>query len=148
MDEEMTTTITLINIKKYQGKTLKGEDGKAMKSYDCIKFYQKLYGDKFVYIGRAVKGFKLVNGQLQRDTIPDSKFCNPYHIPKDGTREEVIEKFGRGILYNKALDSICELRDKILRCYCAPQACHGNVLIEILNGNSEKYGLRPTSLCM
>ena len=34
-----------------------------------------------LYIGRKWAGF------------PESIFCNPFHVGKDGTREEVLEKF-------------------------------------------------------
>lgn len=64
-----------------------------------------------------------------------SKFGNPFKIGRDGTREEVIEKyeaFIRGQLRNpKVRQSIRELRGKRLGCYCAPEACHGDVLAKL-----------------
>ncbi len=63
-----------------------------------------------------------------------SKWGNPYIMNRDGTREEVIEKY-RSYLYTQREDllfSLHELRDKILGCFCAPNACHGDVLIELL----------------
>ncbi len=62
-----------------------------------------------------------------------SKWGNPYHIGKDGTREEVIEKYRKYILNNKKLmGSLIELKGKVLGCYCKPKACHGDILAELL----------------
>ena len=58
---------------------------------------------------------------------------NPFVIGRDGTREQVIEKYREWILSNpKLLGDIEELRGKTLGCYCSPLACHGNILIELL----------------
>jgi len=62
-----------------------------------------------------------------------SKFGNPFEIGKDGTRKEVIEKYRKYILSNKELmDSLHELEGKVLGCWCKPQACHGDVLVELI----------------
>ena len=62
------------------------------------------------------------------------KWGNPFEIGKDGTREEVIEKFKEYLLQNDELmSSIEELRGKNLLCWCAPKACHGDILIELAN---------------
>ena len=63
-----------------------------------------------------------------------SKWGNPFEIGKDGTREEVIEKFKEYLLQNDELmASLEELRGKNLLCWCAPKACHGDILIELAN---------------
>ena len=66
-----------------------------------------------------------------------SKFGNPYHIGKDGTREEVIEKykewFNKKIKKDRFRAEVLKLKGKKLGCYCAPRACHGDVIIEWLN---------------
>lgn len=78
------------------------------------------YKDKYdVYIGRG------------------SKWGNPFVIGKDGDRTEVIEKYSQyirkqmvsGVLTNKDFE---ELRGKVLGCFCKPAACHGDVLVDIL----------------
>ncbi|TIX45449.1 MAG: DUF4326 domain-containing protein [Mesorhizobium sp.] len=53
---------------------------------------------------------------------------------RDGSREEVIAKH-RAWLASQPdrLDALDELRDRDLVCWCAPQACHGDVLIELAN---------------
>ena len=72
-----------------------------------------------------------------------SVFGNPFKISKDGTREEVIQKYEqwvRSYLYTLMprfiLSSlgvaIYQLpKDAILGCYCKPKACHGDIIIKI-----------------
>jgi len=58
-----------------------------------------------------------------------SKWGNPFLIGKDGTREEVIEKYKDYLHGNvKLLNDLWELKDKRLGCWCAPSICHGDVL--------------------
>ena len=62
-----------------------------------------------------------------------SKWGNPFVIGKDGTREEVIEKYKQYILRNeRLLKDLPELKDKTLGCFCKPFPCHGDVLVELL----------------
>jgi hypothetical protein len=62
-----------------------------------------------------------------------SKWGNPFVIGRDGTREEVVEKY-RAYLYSSGLiKDICELKDKVLGCWCHPKLCHGDVLAEEAN---------------
>lgn len=59
---------------------------------------------------------------------------NPFEIGKDGTRKEVIAKFKKYLLANEELvDKLPELRGKILGCWCAPKACHCDVLADLAN---------------
>ena len=62
-------------------------------------------------------------------------FGNPFEIGKDGTREEVVEKYAEWVLTQTELLAIIkiELKDKILGCWCAPKLCHGNILLELAN---------------
>lgn len=64
-----------------------------------------------------------------------SKWGNPYKIGRDGTREEVIAKYRAFIATSPEaqLEAREELRGKVLACYCAPLACHGDVLAQIAN---------------
>ena len=64
-----------------------------------------------------------------------SKFGNPFEIGKDGDREEVIRKYKEWILNQPELveDAKRELKGKDLVCWCAPLACHGDILLEIAN---------------
>lgn len=60
---------------------------------------------------------------------------NPFVIGKDGTREEVIAKYREWILSEPSIVALArrELKGKTLGCWCAPKACHGDVLLEIAN---------------
>lgn len=54
---------------------------------------------------------------------------NPFVIGKDGDRAEVIEKYEQYLSENKQLIArLTELLGKRIACFCAPQACHGDVL--------------------
>ena len=84
-----------------------------------------------------------------KDKVPNavyigrgSEWGNPYHIGIDGTREEVIAKYKKylwdrmapalqeDISAYKDLGRLASLHGKQLACYCAPQACHGDVLVK------------------
>lgn len=60
-----------------------------------------------------------------------SKWGNPYRLGK-GDRAEVIAKFREWLLSESGLD-VAELRGKDLVCWCAPRACHADVLLELAN---------------
>jgi len=74
-----------------------------------------------VYIGRPIAG------------LPRSKWGNPYKIGRDGTREEVIAKFDRHLYDSGLISQIHELRGRDLVCWCAPDPCHGDVLLRLAN---------------
>lgn len=57
---------------------------------------------------------------------------NPFIEGKDGTREEVIEKYRQYIIKQPALlRRLPDLKGKRLGCWCAPLPCHGDVLKEL-----------------
>lgn len=61
-----------------------------------------------------------------------SKWGNPFVVGKDGTREQVIEKYRHWLMTQPALlAALPELKGKTLGCWCSPQACHGDVLAEL-----------------
>lgn len=62
-------------------------------------------------------------------------YGNPYEIGKDGTREEVIEKFRQHVMDHPGFHAqiIKNLKGKDLVCWCYPEACHATVLFEIAN---------------
>lgn len=64
-----------------------------------------------------------------------SKWGNPFVIGEHGTRAEVIQKYEDYLLGSPELMSciVQELRGKHLVCYCAPHACHGQVLMKHAN---------------
>lgn len=62
-----------------------------------------------------------------------SKWGNRFFIGSDGNREEVIRKYRDWIMKNDYLLScLGELKDKVLGCFCKPLACHGDVLVELV----------------
>lgn len=64
-----------------------------------------------------------------------SKFGNPFVIGRDGTREEVVKKYSEWLLSQPKLVAAAkkELKGKKLICWCAPLACHADVLLKIAN---------------
>lgn len=68
-----------------------------------------------------------------------SSFGNPFAIGKDGTRDEVIDKF-EDYFHNRLQtdDSfkkeVLSLSGLKLGCFCKPLRCHGDVIAEYLNG--------------
>lgn len=65
------------------------------------------------------------------------KWGNPFAIGEHGTRDEVVAKYREWILGQPELmaQAAHELRGKDLVCFCAPKACHGDVLLEIANAD-------------
>jgi hypothetical protein len=72
------------------------------------------------------------------------KWGNPFVIGKDGTREEVIEKYRAWLLSREDLmGSLPELQGKTLGCWCKPEACHGDVLAELADGRARELEPKP-----
>ena len=62
-----------------------------------------------------------------------SKWGNPFSIGKDGDRSQVIRKYEAWIVQQpKLLACLSELDGKILGCWCKPAACHGDVLVKLI----------------
>lgn len=59
-----------------------------------------------------------------------SPWGNPFELPGDGTRAEVIANYEQYYLPYKPslLDRLHTLKGKALGCWCAPEPCHGDVL--------------------
>lgn len=67
-----------------------------------------------------------------------SKWGNPFHVGKDGDRDEVIRKYREWVTKQPELmEDIPKLQGKRLGCWCAPEACHGDVLVELADGVQE-----------
>jgi hypothetical protein len=63
-----------------------------------------------------------------------SKWGNPFAIGRDGNREEVIEKYKNWFQTQPDLiAALPELKGKILACWCKPQNCHCDFLLEQAN---------------
>jgi hypothetical protein len=63
-----------------------------------------------------------------------TKWGNPYQIGIHGSRDEVVMKYRRHLERSPMLlADLHELRGKDLTCWCAPLACHADVLLEKAN---------------
>ena len=55
-------------------------------------------------------------------------------IGRDGTRDDVIARYEAWLLEQPELAAaLPELAGKTLGCWCAPRACHGDVLARLAN---------------
>jgi hypothetical protein len=67
---------------------------------------------------------------IDRTTI----WGNPFKIPRDGNREEVIIKYEKWIRsHPRLLKRLPELKGKILGCWCKPLTCHGDIIVKLIN---------------
>ena len=79
-----------------------------------------------------------------------TKWGNPFIIGKDGDRNTVITKYAkhlksqidRGEVTEQDLQS---LKNKDFKCWCAPQACHGQILMKAVNSVPDPA---PTAECI
>lgn len=67
-----------------------------------------------------------------------SLFGNPFFIGRDGDRGLVIKKY-RAWFTERLEDmnfkeAVLSLKGKRLGCYCSPKPCHGDILVEYLEG--------------
>jgi len=85
-----------------------------------------------VYIGRG--GIVFID--KIRYPKQNSIWANPFKINKNETREDVIIKYKKYILNKISSDpktyDLEKLRGKTLGCWCKPEKCHGDILIELL----------------
>ena len=107
--------MSVVNIKKKNLQSLGYEDVK-----DWIA------DPNNVYIGRP-------NYYLSLQGLRGSKWANPFPISETLSREQSIKKY-RAWLKTSGL-SPKELKGKNLGCWCSPEPCHGDVLLELANSN-------------
>jgi hypothetical protein len=63
-----------------------------------------------------------------------SKWGNPFVIGINGSRDDVVMQYRRYLEKSPALlTDLHELKGKDLVCWCAPRACHADVLLEKAN---------------
>lgn len=63
-----------------------------------------------------------------------SKWGNPFQIGRDGSRKQVIKLYEIHLRRRPdLLVALPELAGKRLGCHCKPEACHGDVLVKLLN---------------
>jgi hypothetical protein len=77
-------------------------------------------------------GAVYVGGRDPWGRIEGSKFANPFSVKRYG-REDAIERYRDHLASRPDLVEAArrELAGKDLACWCAPDACHADVLIEL-----------------
>lgn len=84
----------------------------------------KVVQDCDVYIGRAC----YMGGWM----LAESEWHNPFKVG-NYSRQQSIEKFEEYIRANSQLMArLGELEGKRLGCWCKPEACHGDVLVKLV----------------
>ena len=85
-----------------------------------------------LYIGR--RGVVFIDGE--RYPKSDSKWVNPFKISREKSRKDVVNQYFEYITEKIMLEpdmyDINELMDKRLGCWCYPQGCHGDVLVQLV----------------
>jgi hypothetical protein len=94
------------------------------------------------YIGRAWAGY------------PESIFHNPFHVGRDGDREEVLLKFINywyapdqwGLRLAARLLTLNNLSDEdvILGCWCKPLGCHGDIIAGYIDWFLQRFGSKKS----
>lgn len=92
-------------------------------------------------IEKALGKRLLVNISSQRSRTKDvvyigrgSEFGNPYVIGRDGSRDDVCDKFERLAVSTDMCERIkAEHKGKTLGCFCRPKRCHGLFLAIVAN---------------
>jgi len=86
-----------------------------------------------VYVGR--RGVVMINSK--RFPERDSLWANPFRVGKDGTRDRVIAMYEVYIVAKIAEQGLEEeleaLRGKTLGCWCAPEPCHAEILLRLID---------------
>jgi hypothetical protein len=85
-----------------------------------------------IYIGRSITRAK--DTRCHKKSI----WANPFKPGKDGTRPEVMNLYRDYITQRLSNEpelrkQLRTLKGKRLGCWCAPDLCHGDILIELLN---------------
>lgn len=64
-----------------------------------------------------------------------SKWGNPFVIGQEYSRAEAIQKYREYLSSSYLCHEIHELKGKDLVCWCAPEPCHADVLLELANAD-------------
>jgi hypothetical protein len=99
-----------------------------MTSVVNVKDLTKPWPDDVAYIGRPMRGY------------PKDIWGNPFRIgdlDPNGTpmdRDAVLTLYGRYLeaRVKRQPDFLEPLRGKRLACWCSPQPCHGDIIVEML----------------
>jgi len=84
---------------------------------------------------------QVLNKKKLRGSAPNAVYIgrptiwgNPFLIGRDGSRADVITKYEDWLAEQPdLLAQLDRLRGRHLVCWCAPQPCHGDVLLRLAN---------------
>jgi hypothetical protein len=108
--------MSVVNISKANLKKL---------GYNSLEDWMK--NPNHVYIGRPIKYIAATS---------DAKYGNPFPVEKYG-RNKCIELYHEYLLDNPdKLQEVLKLKHKVLGCWCKPERCHGDVILELIKKNS------------
>ena len=87
-----------------------------------------------VYIGR--RGIVFIDGK--RFPNSDSIWANPYVLKKYGGDRELVRKMYESYIRNRIVDEnlqdeLMKLDGKRLGCWCHPESCHGDILVQLID---------------
>ena len=114
----------------------------SIKKQYLVPEYQSLLewleDDSHVYIGRNMSFY--VKGAV------GSKWANPFKVAKPNkvykrgkyyTLDDSLKLYEEYIKRTpELLNSLHELHNKTLGCWCKPNACHGDILVKLVNDQS------------
>lgn len=105
-------------------------------AYD--NFEDWLQDPQNVYIGRAGRIFIGSGDQKRIFHYPSSPWHNPYKVgPKGYSLGDALALYRdhlEALLTDPAVkEEFLQLSGKTLGCWCCPQACHGDIIIQLLN---------------
>ena len=86
----------------------------------------------------ALLAWAEASGKMER-IDRQTEWGNPFEMPMDGDRAEVVGKFSKFYLPHKPglLAKMPALRGKVLACWCHPEECHGDIIAEVVNGEGD-----------
>lgn len=84
---------------------------------------------------------KVLNKKQLRGPVPNAVYIgrpsiwgNPFVLGKDGNRADIIAKYEGWLAQQPHLMAqLPRLRGRHLVCWCAPQPCHGDILLRLAN---------------
>lgn len=63
-----------------------------------------------------------------------TKWGNPFHLFEESNRDDVVMKYRLWLIgESNLIKDLHELKGKDLVCWCAPERCHADILLELAN---------------
>ena len=120
------------NYEKYQTQVVNVSVKKIRPKYNNLSEWMK-NKNEHEYIGR--KGVVFIDGI--RFPLYDSIWANPYKITENQSREQVLQLYSEYIEKklesdNNLVKELLHLKGKKLGCWCKPECCHGDILVDLI----------------